>query len=145
MRMKRYVPLVLACLFLIAPATAFAQETRGSIEGVIKDSTGGALPGVSVSAKQIQTNATVTAVTDSTGVYRFPSLQPGTYTVTATLQGFNPASQDKVEITVGIILRVNLTLNVAGISVTGLLTLQLSVRPAPPACQPRGKRPKNFS
>lgn len=118
MRMKRYVPLVLACLFLIAPATAFAQETRGSIEGVIKDSTGGALPGVSVSAKQVQTNATVTAVTDSTGVYRFPALQPGTYTVTATLQGFNPASQDKVEITVGIILRVNLTLNVAGIAVS---------------------------
>jgi hypothetical protein len=105
-------------LFLVAPAVAIAQETRGSIEGVIKDSTGGALPGVSVSAKQIQTNATVTSVTDSTGVYRFPSLQPGTYTVTATLQGFNPASQDKVEITVGIILRVNLTMNVAGIAVS---------------------------
>jgi hypothetical protein len=87
MRMKRCVPLVLACLFLIAPAVAAAQETRGSIEGVVKDSTGGALPGVTVSAKQLATNTVLTAVTDGTGLYRFPSLQPGPYLVTATLAG----------------------------------------------------------
>src|SRR6185503_12480869 len=118
MRMKRFLPLVLACLFAVVPAVAFAQETRGSIEGVIKDSTGGALPGVSVAAKQLSTNQTVTAVTDATGVYRFPSLPVGTYSVTATLQGFNPATQEKIDIIVGQILRVNLTMNVAGIAVS---------------------------
>jgi hypothetical protein len=118
MRMKRFVPLVLACLFAVLPATAFAQETRGSIEGSIKDTTGGALPGVTVVAKQLSTNTTFTAVTDSTGVYRFPALAPGGYTISANLSGFNPATQDKIEIIVGQILRVNLTMNVAGIAVS---------------------------
>src|SRR6187401_1179925 len=117
MRMKRYTPLVLACLFLIAPATAFAQETRGSIEGVVKDSTGGALPGVSVVAKHVATNSTVTAVTDATGVYRFPTVVPGLYTVSATLQGFKPA-EDKVEVLVGRLYRVTLIMDVAGIAVS---------------------------
>ncbi len=118
MRMKRFAPLVLACLFAAAPAIAVAQETRGSIEGAIKDSTGGALPGVTVIAKQLSTNTTFTAVTDSTGVYRFPALAPGGYTISATLSGFNPATQDRIEIVVGQILRVNLTMNVAGIAVS---------------------------
>src|SRR5580765_105931 len=118
MRMKRYVPLVLACLFLVAPAVAVAQETRGSIEGVIKDSTGGALPGVTVSVKQLATNAVVTSVTDATGVYRFPSLQPGPYMVTATLTGFNPQKMEKVDIIVGQILRINMNMTVAGIAVS---------------------------
>jgi hypothetical protein len=104
-------------LFLIAPATAFAQETRGSIEGVVKDSTGGALPGVSVVAKHVATNSTVTAVTDATGVYRFPTVVPGLYTVSATLQGFKPA-EDKVEVLVGRLYRVTLIMDVAGIAVS---------------------------
>jgi len=104
-------------LFLIAPATAFAQETRGSIEGVVKDSTGGALPGVTVTAKHVATNSTVTAVTDATGVYRFPTVVPGLYTVSATLQGFKPA-EDKVEVLVGRLYRVTLIMDVAGISVS---------------------------
>ncbi len=118
MRMKRYVPLVLACLFLIAPAVAVAQETRGSIEGVVKDSTGGALPGVTVSVKQIATNAVVTAVTDATGVYRFPSLPPGPYIVSATLSGFSPQAMEKFDLIVGQIRRVNITMSVAGIAVS---------------------------
>ena len=118
MRMTRYVPLVLACLFLVAPAVAAAQETRGSIEGVIKDNTGGVLPGVTVNAKQLATNSIFTAVTDAIGVFRFPALTPGAYSVTATLQGFKPETLDKVEIILGQIHRVNLILSVAGIAVS---------------------------
>jgi outer membrane receptor protein involved in Fe transport len=97
---------------------AFAQETRGSIEGVIKDSTGGTMPGVTVTAKQTATGTVLTAITDVTGVYRFPALQPGSYSVSATLQGFAPQSQDKVDVNVGQILRVNFTMAVAGIAVS---------------------------
>ena len=75
------IPLVGA---LVAPA--WAQDQRGSIEGVVKDASGAVLPGATVEA---DANGRVTStVTDSVGVYRFPSLAPGIYRVSANLQGF---------------------------------------------------------
>ena len=85
-----------------------AQETRGSIEGIVKDASGGVLPGVTVEAKSAA--GTSTAVTDAGGVFRFPSLTPGTYEVLATLQGFKPAKSDVVELTLGQVLKLNLAL-----------------------------------
>ena len=83
-----------ACLFgmlalavsLTAPVAA--QETRGSIEGVVKDTSGAVLPGVTVEAKSPALVGVGTAVSDTSGVYRFPSLPPGLYEVTAVLAGF---------------------------------------------------------
>ena len=51
--------------------------------------------------------ASSSTVTDSAGVFRFPSLTPGTYEVTATLQGFKPVKSDVVELTLGQVLKVN--------------------------------------
>src|SRR5690348_9946469 len=59
---------------------AFAQEQRGSIEGVVRDSSGAVLPGATVEAKA-PTGAVLSTVSDAVGVYRFPSLAPGTYDV----------------------------------------------------------------
>ena len=58
---------------------AFAQEQRGSIEGVVRDSSGAVLPGATVDATS-NVGQPVTTVTDALGVYRFPSLAPGNYT-----------------------------------------------------------------
>ena len=88
-------------LLLLAAGTAAAQETRGSIEGVVKDTTGGVLPGVTVTVKHEATGAVTTAVTDTTGAYRIPGLQTGMYTVTATLSGFKPETMDKIDVGVG--------------------------------------------
>lgn len=119
MRNWRLVPLVAACLFLLVGSRpAAAQETRGSIEGVVKDATGGALPGVTVLAKQSTTAATQTAVTDNGGVFRFPALAPGSYSITANLSGFNSQTIDRVDVSIGQILRVTLTLTVAGVALT---------------------------
>ena len=76
-------------LFIVAPAAA--QEQRGSIQGFVKDLSGAVLPGVTVEARSPALVGGATAVTDSDGGYRFPSLPPGVYEVTAALQGFNPA------------------------------------------------------
>ena len=111
--MQRVVGGVLLA-FLLMASTASAQETRGAIEGIIKDASGGVLPGVTVEAKG-QTG-TFTSVTDTDGTYRFPALDPGRYEITANLQGFNPATSAPVVVEVGKLLKVDLALTVAGIS-----------------------------
>ena len=119
MRRWSLITLAVALLFaLTAAVPATAQETRGSIEGVVKDATGGALPGVTVMAKHYATSAAQSTVSDSSGVYRFPALPPGLYSVAATLSGFNPTTVEKVEVAIGEMLRVNLTMTVAGVTIS---------------------------
>ena len=84
MRVRTLVGLMIA-LLLASPLAA--QEQRGAIEGVVKDASGGVLPGVTVTAKS-ESGATLSTVTDETGTFRFPSVAPAGYLVTATLQGF---------------------------------------------------------
>ena len=74
------------CLSSFAPL-ALAQTT-GDITGHITDEQGGALPGVAVEARGPAFQGARTSVTDASGAYRLVLLPPGTYTVTATLQGF---------------------------------------------------------
>src|SRR5215207_7262529 len=84
---------VLTCalgILLIAPP-AFAQFDRGQISGVVKDDTGGVVPGATVTATQVDTQAPRTAVTDGSGFYTFANLPPGRYTISAELQGFKKA------------------------------------------------------
>ena len=91
--MKRIVIcLAWAVAALAAAAPAIAQEQRASIEGTIRDSSGGVLPGVTVEARSPSLAGVESTVSDSSGTYRFPALRPGRYEVTATLQGFQPAS-----------------------------------------------------
>ncbi len=106
-----------ALAFLVLGTPAAAQETRGSIEGTIKDSGGGVLPGVTVEAA-IAGGTAITTVTDARGVYRFPSLPPGTYTVKASLSGFSEAKLENVQVTLGAILTVDLNLAPGGVSET---------------------------
>jgi outer membrane receptor protein involved in Fe transport len=74
------------CFLLIVPALVFAQTT-GRIEGTVSDQSGGPLPGVSVEATSPNLQGSRTTVTSGDGRYRFASLPPGVYKVTATLSG----------------------------------------------------------
>lgn len=115
--MRKFVLGMLAAILLVA-VPASAQEMRGSIQGVVKDSSGGVLPGVTVEAKSPSLVGVQTTVTDTDGVYRFPSLSLGKYTVSANLQGFGPAKVDNVDLsTPGATLKIELTLSVAGVNV----------------------------
>ena len=117
MRKASLVGMLLAVALMWAGPAA-AQEQRGAIEGTVKDASGGVLPGVTVEAKNIATNGIQTTVTDANGVYRFPSLAPGKYGVSATLSGFNTAKVDNVEILLGQLLKVDMTMAVAGLAET---------------------------
>lgn len=113
---KLVLGLLAAALLVAVPATA--QEQRGSIQGVVKDSSNAVLPGVTVEAKSPSLVGVQSAVTDSNGVYRFPALAPGKYTISATLQGFGPAKSENIDLVIGATLKVDLTMSVAGVSVS---------------------------
>ena len=112
MRVRSLV-LVMLALLITWPVTA--QEQRGAIEGVIRDTSGAVLPGVSVEARS-RNGAAVTAVSDETGTYRFPSLAPGDYAVTANLQGFAPGKNDAVRVALGQVKKVDFNLSLQGLS-----------------------------
>lgn len=117
MRKISVVGVLLALAMFMAGPVA-AQELRGSIEGTVKDASGGVLPGVTVEARNSATNSPQMTVTDANGAFRFPSLAPGTYSITATLSGFEPTKVDAIEIGLGRFRRVEMTMAVAGLSET---------------------------
>ena len=106
---------VLAAVVWAMPASA--QEQRGSIEGAVRDNSGGVLPGVTVQARNVTTNAMHSAVTDANGVYRFPALQPGSYEISASLSGFVPAKLSG-QLLLGQLLKVDIVLTIAGLAET---------------------------
>ncbi len=112
---SRFVLVILATLALVLPAVA--QEQRGSIQGVVKDSQGGALVGATVVAKRAG-GASVEAVTDSVGSFRFNALSPGEYEITATLSGFAPAKVAAIDLRLGQVLSINLGLKPGGLTET---------------------------
>jgi hypothetical protein len=121
MRVKlSVVLLLLAALVWAAPTSA--QEQTGALQGVVKDSSGGVLPGATVEAKNLSTGALLSTVTGSNGIFRFPSLPPGRYDVTATLQGFATAKTPGVVVALGQLLTVDLALGVASVSETVQVT-----------------------
>lgn len=102
-------------LIAFVAAPGYSQEQHGAIEGVVKDSSGAILPGVTVHLAG-GSGVSVDAVSDSTGLYRFPSVLPGTYTVTANLSGFRPGKVENVVVTLGELKKVDFALNVASVS-----------------------------
>jgi outer membrane receptor protein involved in Fe transport len=84
--------LLLVALVAIA-VPVFAQPAQtGTISGVVKDATGGALPGVTVTLQSQDRGFSRSTVTDENGRYVFPAVPIGPYTLTATLQGFETAT-----------------------------------------------------
>jgi osmotically-inducible protein OsmY len=82
---------VLALVLLISTASGYAQF-NGNVQGTVQDSKGAVVPGATVTLINADTGVTQTAVSNSSGVYRFVSLAPGNYTVSTAEQGFSPAS-----------------------------------------------------
>ena len=117
---------VLVVFSVLAPAIAFAQNS--SIAGLVRDSSGGVLPGVSVEAASPTLIEKVrTAVTDAQGRYSIIDLRPGTYSVTFTLAGFNTFKRDGIDLPGGFTATVNADLTVGGLeeslTVTGAAPL----------------------
>ena len=92
--------------------------TTGDITGTVLDPSGAAVPNATVKLTNQETGATQTATTNSTGAYRFSLLNPGSYTVNASAQGFQAASQNTATVSVGQTTTVNIHLTVQAASTT---------------------------
>src|SRR5688572_20446905 len=93
--------LVVVCGFGIWCTNASAQgAVQASIAGVVRDTSGAVLPGVTIEASSpVLIEKSRTAVSDDTGRYRIIALNPGSYTVTFTLAGFNTVRREGLELT----------------------------------------------
>ena len=102
----------LALVCMLVGTTASAQDFRGAVTGRVTDQSGGVLPGVTVTVTNKDTNVSNDTVTNETGTYSLLYLQPGTYAVTAELQGFKKMSRDAVEVRLGDRLEIDFKLEV---------------------------------
>ena len=114
----------LKCFALVAvvllPATVFAQA---SLTGTVRDASGGVLPGVTVEAASPALIEKVrTAVTDGSGQYRIVDLQPGVYSLNATLPGFNTVRRENIELTGNQTLTIPIDMRVGGLQETITVT-----------------------
>jgi hypothetical protein len=111
---------VFCCAILtLLPATGYAQEAV--LNGTVTDSTGGALPGVTVTAVNEATGNTFTAVTDSGGRYRL-AVRTGTYRLTVELSGFATVKRTGIEVLVGQAVTIDIPLSPAGVAETVTVT-----------------------
>ena len=108
--------LVLLASLLIVPSAAYAQA---SITGVVRDTSGAVLPGVTVEAASPALIEKVrSVVTDGSGQYRIETLRPGTYSVTFTLPGFATSKRDGIELTGTFVASVNAEMRVGALEET---------------------------
>ncbi len=116
--------LAIAVLLLCLPVFALAQGSGGaSVTGVVKDSSGAVLPGVTVEASSPALIEKVrTAVTDASGQYRIIELRPGTYTVTYTLAGFTTLRREGIELSTNFTATLNIDLKVGAVAETVTVT-----------------------
>src|SRR3954468_14909680 len=118
--MKRSVILLAVLMW----ATAAAAQNSGSIIGVITDSSGAVLPGVTVTATGPALQVpSIIGVTDVKGEYRLTPLPPGTYTVAFELSGFQSVKRQNVRLTLGFTATLDQALGVGtveeSVTVTG--------------------------
>ncbi len=121
----RGVRLVVPAVLLMASG-AFAQgggaSTTGTIMGRVTDTSGGVLPGVTVSIQSPALIGAQTTTTNEQGIYRFPAVPPGVYTITYELAGFNTLRREGIQVALGFTATVNVELAVAALQETVTVT-----------------------
>jgi hypothetical protein len=110
--------LVALAVLLVTASGSFAQN-GSNIAGVVKDTTGAVLPGVTVEASSPALIERVrTVVTDGSGQYKIIDVRPGTYAVTFTLAGFNTVKRDGIELPASFTATVNADMRVGSVTET---------------------------
>ncbi|MBA3886355.1 MAG: TonB-dependent receptor, partial [Acidobacteria bacterium] len=119
--MIRKVRLVTGCAALLiaalmaTPAAAQSQAANGNIEGVVRDSSGAVLPGVTVTVTNTGTGAQRTVVTNENGAYRAVLLPLGAYTVAAELPGFKRYEQTGLALSAGQTVTIDVAMPIGGV------------------------------
>ena len=123
----RLVHAMLVALVFPVIASAQTQITTGVIQGTVADTTGASIPGVTIEARNIDTNQVRTQVTEGDGRFIFLQLPPGNYRLTITLAGFASVVQENVQLTVGQSITIPVVLKPSGVAETVTVTTSPSV------------------
>jgi Carboxypeptidase regulatory-like domain len=99
LKTDRLVVIAAACCLFFATSLAHAQRYLGAISGEVSDSTGAKVASAQVTAVEATTKYATQVTTSGDGVYSFPALNPGTYTVTVTAQGFRTEERTSIVLT----------------------------------------------
>src|SRR5512145_3207904 len=118
-------------IVVLLSASAVMAQATAQITGTVKDSSGGVLPGVDVTATQTDTNFSRTAVSDENGNYVLSNLPTGPYRLTASLSGFRTFQRT------GIVLQVNANPTILIELAIGQLSETISVEAATPLVETR--------
>src|SRR5436190_13372976 len=118
-RKSTYAMAALLCLLM--SVSGFAQGTsNATVGGTVGDATGAVIPGVTVTATNTGTGIANTSVTNESGAFNFPSLQPGTYKLSAELPGFQTQTYTNVQLGGADQVRLNFALQVAAAAGTNV-------------------------
>lgn len=115
---------VLLLLSLVTAEYAIGQLPTATILGVVKDASGAVVPGVSLTARNVETGQSRNTVSASDGSYRFPALAVGTYEVRAEQSGFQSEVRSGLTLTVSQEAVVNITLQVGAVAQTVAVTAE---------------------
>ena len=129
---RGFATIIVCAVVLTLPArvSAQAQAANGNIEGIVRDTSGAVVPGVTVTVTNIETGTQRSAVTNDEGVYRLLLLPLGRYKLTAELTGFKTFEQQGVTLSAGQTALINIQLSV------GNMTETLTVTSESPIAQP---------
>jgi hypothetical protein len=108
---------LVACAWALLAGTAgaaFAQDSRGTITGTVRDTSKGVVPGATVTVTSQAMGNPITTVTNADGYFQVPYLIAGTYKVVVELQGFKRYARDGVEVRIADRLELDVTLEVGG-------------------------------
>ena len=125
---------------LVLALSVCAQVDTATITGRVTDSTGATIANAQVKVVQKETNFQFAAVTNSDGLFRVQSLQPGTYQVTLEAAGFKRMVQDGIILRVGDVLPVNAELQVGAVTESVEVTAQSTLLETETSSQARSPK-----
>ena len=125
MRHQHWLVVTFAVIFIFAVVQA--QQTTGTLSGVVQDETGGVIPGAEVTSVNTGTAATRTAISDDEGRYRIPQLAPGSYEIRAELTGFQTAVLQDISLSMAQEAVIAITLRVGEITEQVVVSAEVSL------------------
>ena len=116
MATKRWAYAVAFLIISVSPRPAIAQTTTATLLGVVRDATGAVVPQTQVTARNVFTSFTRSAMADETGSYLIPNLPVGQYSILAEKEGFRRFIQDGITLAVSQNARVDIVLSVGAVA-----------------------------
>ncbi len=126
--MKRvsFFPGLIVCVGILLSLTASSVRAQtassGSVTGQVSDPQGSSVPGADVTLTEIATSSKQSAATNDSGRYTFPVVNPGLYDITVSKSGFKVSKMAQQKVSIGLVLTVNVTLEVGSVTETVVVT-----------------------